>query len=271
MGIKEILALALVLGMISLFSNKDMSWTNGSEEARESGEDSATQNIVEDSSKFRRINFSNYTWLVKTGRQRTDGLRPNYFSDSKENVWVDDKGQLHLKIIKRNGRWYCAEIVSEKSFGYGRYIFYLASRIDQLDKNVVLGLFTWDNSPRYNHREIDIEFARWGKREGKNAQFVVQPWTRYGNTHQFNAQLKGDCSTYSFGWRKESISFQGLRGHYSTPPDNNYVIELWNYTGRSIPPCGNEKTRINLWLSEGKAPSNKMEVEVVIKKFEFIP
>jgi hypothetical protein len=48
-----------------------------------------------------------------------------------------------------------------------------------LDPNVVLGLFTYDDSPDQTHREIDVEFARWGAtpaQDGSNAQWVVQPY-----------------------------------------------------------------------------------------------
>jgi len=215
--------------------------------------------------------FSNYNWWVKTSRQRRTGPESNYFSDSKENVWVDSEGRLHLKITRRNGKWYGAEVFSEKSFGYGKYIFYLTSRVEELDQNVVLGFFTWDNPPDYNHREIDIEFSRWGKQKQKNTQFVIQPWTHPANIHRFDVQLKENYSTHSFDWRRESIFFQSLYGHRRTPPNEGYIIESWNYAGRSIPRPGNEKTRINLWLSKGNPPSDNRETEVVIEKFEFIP
>ena len=85
-----------------------------------------------------------------------------------EDVWVDRESRLHLKISKRNDRWYAVEIISEKDFGYGEYSFYLSSRVDLLDKNVVLGLFTWDDNTFITdaNSEIDIEFARWGGRGG---------------------------------------------------------------------------------------------------------
>lgn len=219
----------------------------------------------------RKIQFSGYTWQLKTGRQSINGAKRNYFSDSEENVWVDDKGQLHLRITRRDGRWYCAEVACEKSFGYGKYIFYLESQADQFADNVVLGLFTWGSSPRYSHREIDIEFSRWGKPEGRNAQFVVQPGTQPGNVHRFNIQLEQNRSTHSFEWRRDSIFFQSLRGHYPSPPDGSRIIQSWSYTGKNNPRPGDERARIDLWLSDAKPPSGNAEIEVVIKKFEFIP
>jgi hypothetical protein len=219
---------------------------------------------------LRQIVFSGHRWKVKSSETLV-GPGPNYFSNSEENVWVDEQGQLHLKITKRNGRWCCAEVISEKNFGYGKYVFYLASRIDQLNENAVVGLFTWDDAPEYNHREIDIEFSRWGQLTNDNAQFVVQPWDHPGNMYRFNIQLDEDYSTHSFNWSSENISFQSLYGHYSTHPDDSYIIDLWNYTGGDIPKPGNENTRINLWLLNGDPPSDSMEAEIVIKKFEFIP
>ena len=43
---------------------------------------------------------------------------------------------------------------------------------------LVLGLFTWeDHSDVPSNRELDFEFARWGRAsDPTNAQFVVQPY-----------------------------------------------------------------------------------------------
>jgi len=233
--------------------------------------DAVDKIIIDLSPKLRKIEFSGYTWLVKTSGEGTAGPGPNYFSDSVENVWIDGQGQLHLKITHREGKWYCAEVISKRSFGYGKYIFYLASRVDQLDKNVVLGLFTWDDTCPKNRREIDIEFARWGEEAAENAQFVVQPWYHPGNRHRFNIQLKENYSTHSLEWESESIFFQSLSGHYISPPNESYIIESWNYTGEDIPESGSENARINLWLFNGNPPFDGKEVEVIIRKFEFIP
>jgi hypothetical protein len=195
--------------------------------------------------------FSGYKWIAKTSKSPV-GPGPNYFSDSIENVWIDKQGQLHLKITKKNGKWYCAQANYEKSLGYGKYIFHLAG-INRLDKNVVVGLYTYDDLPEYNHREIDIEFSKWGKSKNNNARFVVQPRSK----HKFNTQLNKD-STHSFDWKSKKISFQS-------------PYKSWIYKGKNIPKPGNENPRINLWLFKEKPPSDNKEIEIVIKKFEFIP
>ena len=216
----------------------------------------------------RTVQFSGYTWIVKSS-ESPQGPGPNYWSDSKENVWVDDQGRLHLKITERNGKWYCAEVYTEESFGHGEYTFYMASRIDQLDKNVVCGLFTYLDD---NH-EIDIEFSRWGDAKAANAQYVVQPWSRPGNIKRFNIALNGDYSTHRFIWRNNRVDFRSLHGrydlHYDFPPSSDYIISQWTYTGSDIPAPSTEKVHINLWLMNGQPPSDGQKVEVVIEKVEF--
>jgi len=219
----------------------------------------------------RVISFSGYEWEVKANEDPV-GPGPNYFSDSEEDVWVDAEGQLHLKIVQRDGKWYCTEVINKESLGYGKYIFYVASRVDLLDQNTVVGLFTWDtNAPEHNYREIDIEFARWGDPEGDNAEFSVQPSDTPGNTHRFNIVLNGDYSTHLFEWRNNRIDFLSLHGHQLPPPTEGHIIESWTYTGNDTPPAGSENARINFWLFKGNPPSDGQEAEVVIKRFEFVP
>jgi hypothetical protein len=222
------------------------------------------------SSTSRVITFSGYEWEVKSSEWPV-GPGPNYFSDRNEDVWIDENGWLHMRIVPRSGLWYCTEVITTQSFGYGMYTFTLASRVDQLDKNVVLGLFTWDDAaPEHNYREIDIEFSRWGEETGDNSQFVVQPWGHTGNRHRFNMNLRGDHSTHSFDWSLNNIQFSSFHGHVS-PPDPNDEIESWLYAGTDIPPEGDENARINLWLLDSNPPSDGEAVEAVIEAFEFIP
>ena len=234
--------------------------------------DNSVANVEIKREMLRTITFSGYDWEVKSSCEKTIGPGPNYFSDREKDVWVDEAGQLHLKITKKDGNWYCTEVFTERSLGYGKYIFYTASRVDQLDKNIVLGLFTWDETaPDDNYREIDIEFSRWGKEINDNAQYVVQPWDSPGNIHRFNIELNGDYSTHFFNWGPDSVFFQSLYGHPILPPNPEDIIESWTYTGGDIPPAGLENARINLWLFRGNPPSDGKDAEIIIKAFEFIP
>jgi hypothetical protein len=179
------------------------------------------------------------------------------------------KSREQLQIGYRNGRWYSTEVFGDETLGYGTYTFTLASRVDQLDKNIVLGLFTWDDTaPAYNYREIDIEFSRWGDAAGPNSQYVVSPWNHSGNRYQFNTTLAGDYSTHLFRWLSDSVQFASYQGH---APNLGSVINTWLYTGPDVPPAGYGNARINLWLLNGAPPSDGQGAEVIIERFEFAP
>jgi hypothetical protein len=203
------------------------------------------------------ITFSGETWYVKTGSGKV-GPGPNYFSDSSKNVWVDTAGRLHLKITRSGNRWTCAEVISARSFGYGTYRFNLASSVDNLDPNVVLGLFTWNDDPAFHNRELDIEFSRWGNRNNQNAQYVVQPYTDPLNMFRF--QHPAGASVQEISWQPGQVVFQ------STNAGGTVASRTMT---NGIPQAGGENARFNLWLFQGRAPSDRKEAEVIVQSFDF--
>jgi hypothetical protein len=216
------------------------------------------------------IQFSGYTWQVKDSGSNKWGPGPNLFSSSPSNVWVDSSGRLHMRIRKQGNRWYCSEVINTGSFGHGTYRFYLDSAVDNLDPNVVLGLFTWNDLPDYNHRELDIEFSRWSDPTDQNAQYVVQPYTIQENLYRFDQPASTPQSTHSLEWRAGMAVFLSIKGHFLVPPAPDSLIAQRTFTS-GIPLPGGENARINLWLFRGRTPRDRQEVEVVIKKFEYAP
>lgn len=216
----------------------------------------------------RTLRFSGYDWTVKSSDRRV-GPGPNYFSDSGDNVTVDARGRLHLRITRRDGRWHCAEVVSAQSFGYGTYRFYLDDAVDDLDPQVVLGMFTWHDDPAYHHREIDIEVSRWGRADNENGQFVVQPYTRPRNIVRFHLPAGLRSSTHGFTWTPDKVLCRSLKGHDPTASEPGLVIHQHTFT-EDIPRAGGENARINLWLLGGRQPADGKEAEIIISKFEFV-
>jgi hypothetical protein len=218
----------------------------------------------------RWLSFSGYLWRLKSSTGPV-GPGPNYFSDSTNNVWLDAQGKLHLRLTNRSNHWQCAELVSARTFGYGSYRVELDSRVDNLDPNVVLGLFTWSDDLAYDYREIDIECSRWGNAsDPNNAQYVVQPSDAAGHLARFAVPTGLTNSTLLFTWETNRVAYQSQRGRYSTTPAPANVISNWTYT-LTPPKTGDENMRFNLWLNSGNAPKDKKEVEVIIKSFEFVP
>ncbi|WP_154045353.1 glycoside hydrolase family 16 protein [Salegentibacter salegens] len=203
-------------------------------------------------------------WIVRKTDQDLAGPGPNYFSDVEENVWVDGEGRLHLKIRQVGGKWQCSGVSLRRSLGYGKYIFYLASDLTDLDPNVVAGLFTYMN----DNEEIDIEFSQWGDPQNINAQFAVQPSYIDGNKVRFDIMPRdNNLSTHFFDWKPNNIKFGSYHGH-SLEPKPDDLINSWLYNGENIPPDSNERLKINLWLFRGAAPKDMQEAELIIERVE---
>ena len=224
--------------------------------------------------RYEKIGFAGYDWLVKRSCDQV-GPGPNYFSDSEENVRVDENGYLHLKIVQRDGKWYCSEVIADANLGYGTYVFTVQGRVDLLDENIIVGLFTWEDcEPEYNYREMDVELSRWGNPVNDNAQFVVQPWDNPGNMYRFNIDLTGHATattTHEFTWQSDEIYFRSYYGGFFSDPPAEDIIASWYYTGDDVPPAGGENPRINFWLRYGNGPINDQDAEIVIKSFRYVP
>lgn len=190
------------------------------------------------------LSWSNQNWQIDNSvRRREPG--PNYFS--AKNAVVKSDG-LHLSITKVSNKWQSAEIYTDTTYGYGKYTFDIESPLN-LDKNVVLGLFTWNDNPAYANREIDIEVAKWGyPKDPTNAQFVVQP---YNNANLKRIAITGPI-TVSFNWQPTFVDFTA-------------GAQTWHYTGKVPPPPAS--VHLNLWLNGGKAPGTA--VDLVIKSFTY--
>ena len=226
--------------------------------------------VTRPSPGIRFVNFSGYDWWLKSSTTVV-GPGPNYFSDSTNNVWVDTAGQLHARITNRSNQWQCAELVSARTFGYGAYRFELASSVDAINLNVVLGLFTWSDDPVFADREIDIECSRWGSAaDPNNAQFVVQPYNLSGHLARYPTPASDSSSAHLFTWQTNGVAFQSQHGSAMANPPPAKTITNWSYS-MDTPRTGDENVRINLWLMNGSAPTDHNEHEFVIKSFRFVP
>ena len=216
------------------------------------------------------VRFANYDWTVKSG---TGGPGPNLWDE--RNVWVDEQGYLHLRISRLDDRWSCAEVVLQQRLGFGAYEFEVSGRIDRLDDNVVLGLFNYppaDVGPDATH-EIDIEFARWGRAENPAGNFVVWP-AQTGLRQQaktFAFTLDHELTLHRFIWSPTQVRFGSWRGQAARPSE-----ELGSWTFSPPDPAASISTQpmpvhLNLWLFQGRPPTNGQEVEMVIRAFRFTP
>ncbi|HUQ78310.1 MAG TPA: glycoside hydrolase family 16 protein [Patescibacteria group bacterium] len=204
------------------------------------------------------LRFDGYDWLVKSSARRI-GPGPNLFDPN--GAFLDGSGNLHLRIARVNGKWQSSEVINQRTLGLGTYSWTIQGDLAGLDKNAVLGLFTWNDDPADNHREIDVEFARWSNEtDPTNGQFVVQPSSTTGNLLRITQPTGITSSTHAFAWKTSSVDFTS-----SAAPGT------WTYDGPDVPRPGGENARMNLWLFRGQAPSNGQSIEIVITDFTFTP
>jgi hypothetical protein len=213
----------------------------------------------------RTLRFGGIEWWVKDSGARKIGPGPNWFS--ADNVELDAKGRLHLKATSRDGGCVSAEIVTLSSLGYGTYRFTIDSNLDRLSKNLVLGLFTWDDTSAESfHREMDVEIGRWGDENAADAQYVIQPYSIPANIFRFRLTRGLAGSVHSFTWGPDRAAFRsdGVAADGSNTLIQERVFE------RMIPEHSDENARINLWCANPKA-GLEGRTDVIVSKFEFVP
>jgi hypothetical protein len=220
------------------------------------------------------FNFSGYTWEIRQSEEPAGPLE-NCFAGRDEAVFLEPDGALRLTVAYREGVWYASEVYLRKKLGYGSYLFRLETDMAELDRNLVLGLFTYANQSAYEHREIDIEFSSWGDmKEAPKGQFVVQPSDRAGNMLLFpldKLEMKFSCL---FDWKPDRIEFAAWNGHGERPAtgDPELVISWFYNDLKGIPKPGSEAVHLNLYLAKSSAgPYGDGTREVSIRSFEFKP
>jgi hypothetical protein len=243
------------------------------------------------------VRFSGLCWRIKSSPLPL-GPGNNYFSNTSANVFVDNEGMLHLRIDKASKQeqsadnvWRCAEIVCDSvGLGYGDYVFYIANRVDNLDRNAVFGMMISPDSARNHDAKDDmmIRFTRWGQKSNVNAlEYSLfsstedgEKFTRSVHYPQVPFVMAGDYSTHYIRWRADTAAFFSYHDH-AYP--GRWLADKWLWKpsvegSETVPkPTTTTTVRIMLWLftPEGavtpNVPANNAPVEVVVKKFVFLP
>ncbi len=230
--------------------------------------------------------FSTYKWWVKSGDSGPGPTKgtTNYFDEN--NIWVEGNG-LHLRITNGDTIGHCAEVFTDDRFHFGEYQFQITGPVNNLDKNVVFGLFSYGphggiirEVPEYTN-EIDIEFLTT---PSQNLQYAVYPSDlRIGQPLPNNAYIKipdtwnnpTSQTTHLYNWKSDDIIFQSLPSHtngfdsnektYSAISDSNlgsFLDSLFEIPQEAMP------VHINLYLLN-KAQldnlKNGNEVELIVK------
>ena len=135
------------------------------------------------------LTFAGYQWTVKSSTAPI-GPGPNLYNAA--GPFVDETGALHLQIVRTVAGWESSEVILNPILGYGTYRWTLNGPLSTLDPNVVLALFTYDQSdtPPWDG-ELDFEASRFANAaDSTNAQYVVQPFVTPGNLQRITSRTR---------------------------------------------------------------------------------
>lgn len=240
------------------------------------------------------VTFAGRKWDIKYSSQPV-GPGPNNFSKRYDDVWVDEKGFLHLTIDQHDNIWYSSEVVGQDNLGYGTYTFTIQADPMSFSENVVFGLFTWDDSTFFTdgNSEVDIEFSKWGDSLSQSpTTFSVQP-VSFGSYYPERTReqaldvnvLKG-VTTHQFHWTDTLITWNSYAGTEAS----GVPVATWSFNLNHPPrvkqdggqtsqpivipaPGAHTHARMNLWTLpyQTQGPNNGLKHEVVIRDFRFDP
>ncbi|HVO64746.1 MAG TPA: hypothetical protein VMT53_27740 [Terriglobales bacterium] len=209
------------------------------------------------------LHFSGYDWKVRTIASDRGGMNNLY---DGENASLDSAGALHLHIVKKQDKWSCAEVVLDRSLGYGTYVLTVRDA-SKLEPAAVFSMTTFDDwaGDQY-YREMDVEIGRWGNALSKSdAQYGIQPFYVPGNVFPFN--IRAGTLTHSMRWESGRVSFKSWRGASVSPAD---VVTEHEFSS-GIPSPGQERIQLLFYAVPSEKYPLQKGSEVVIEKFQYLP
>lgn len=215
----------------------------------------------------RVIEFATFEWEVKrsgSGPGHRVGPGPNHFSDSEENVFVDDDdATLHLVLLKRGDHFTCSEVIGPE-LGYGEYLFTIEGDFPSFHPSVVFAVFCY----RSDTAEFDFELAKWNRKDQQapNAQFVGGQPAGNDSLYRFHTGTARTL-TVSMIWKEGFVRGRCWAG--AAPV--GAPLGSFTYTGPKVPKAKGVRVRSNLWVYRGQTPPNLKRHEVVIQSFRFKP
>jgi len=223
----------------------------------------------------RIIFFAGREWIV---HNRYGGPGPCNFSNSTNNVWIDQDNRLHLKMYKENGIWKHPHIETIEHTSYGNYRFYIIGRPDLQDKNVVFSPYVINTEAPPTYGEIDFEFARWSVDSYPYANYCLH----YDDDgvpeyhHNFNTSLTGEYFTAGFNWSENNVVWKMIHGHYPEPPSSNFLvlnsyidyITQPGYDASNVP-FEDDNLTMNIIIWTCDIPSNGQALEYIIKDIDY--
>jgi PKD repeat protein len=189
--------------------------------------------------------WKGFVWTARDGQGA-----PQYNRWNPQGIYVDYLDRLHLTIKNVNGVWYSSEADNDIDYLYGKYTWTVDQESLNLDKNTVVGLFTYETDVD----EHDIEFSKWEDETKNNTWFSNQPRPVYNAAVYPSEKVLCSIDWQPYGCRYTIVTESGTT--------------LADYTDNDASPTTvAESLAMNLWL--WGAPSNQAEIDITIYDFSY--
>jgi hypothetical protein len=210
--------------------------------------------------RARLLTWSGRVWLVYPNGSKGPQNVP--MTNSTDAAWVDEKGWLHLKIVKIDGEWRSVQLQSLYPVTYGRYRLINDTATAKFADTVILGMFVYRPHSRKYTNEIDIENSRFPHylKAPNNAQFAVQPYYAPDHEHPYSVRPSYKPLLQQFTWYPPvngsgTVEFLTRVGNTPKAP----LLARWTYNGYSVPLANDGSGNpmylyLNLWLNKGRPP-----------------
>lgn len=226
-----------------------------------------------------RYELNHFLFAVKDSDGKRVGPGNNIFSDSKEVVFQDESGGIHLRLIGSKNEVVAAEIVSLDAKGWGLYEFVLEGNLDQIPAHVMVSPFLYAD----DKNEVDIEFSAWDETDNEqespwlkegNYQFIVQPYNQVGNSIRPTERLVLDCeegiplTSYRIYNLEDKVQIEMYEGRFEA----GRLIDTWDYP-HGILEGDDMRFHLNVYVKDGnlsKVQELSEPIEIILKEFNFI-
>lgn len=226
-----------------------------------------------------KIKFSSYLWENKETKNIADS---RYFClTKKENVQVDESGNLVLKISKNNGLWSGGEITIDTTLGFGEYSFDVKVKTGHLDANATLAFTILNITDDFYEgmTQTGVRFSKYSESDAPNEL----EYFLYATDKKFaEVQIPENPFLLSELVSNHKVGIYPNYLYYSSKAAGGFYNEFKAMkVGSGISditdaltfsePTDHLKLIISLCLPEANEPSNGKEVEVILSNFKFSP
>ncbi len=230
-----------------------------------------------------KIRFSGITWTATGEDKETSSYDFSVYSS--DNVFIDSMGRLHMLIQKKGDVWYGAGLTADSSLGFGEYVFYVDSKLDNLDRNACLNLGVENANPPESIRglsQLGVQICHWGDTESQNAlqYFLYSTNKKISEVHTpkdnfvqnenksvhhivINPDMLYIGSTNNSG----SKIFDQLRLTAKDKSKRNTDVDEITFSK----PCAKNRFAITFTLPEANEPLGGKAIEIIISRVEFKP